>query len=191
MDDAELLAASARGDADAFATFYRRHLSTVVAFCRNATGSADTAADLTAEVFAAALEASARGRYEPQHDSAAPWLRGIARNKLLDSRRRGRVENATRVKLHMAPIILEDDDLRRVEELAALGESDTALALVDQLPDAERSAVKAHVLDERGYKEIAAELECSESVVRQRVSRGLARVRARLAQASTKENQAP
>ena len=113
MDDAELLAASARGDAEAFATFYRAHLSAVVAYCRNATGSADTAADLTAEVFAAAL--SGADRYRPEHDSAVAWLRGIARNKLLDSRRRGRVEDATRRKLGMGSLAIEDDDLRRVE----------------------------------------------------------------------------
>src|ERR1700690_3028243 len=99
MDDSELLAASAGGDPEAFAAFYRRHLTAVVAFCRNATGSADTAADLTAEVFAAALSGAAR--YQPEQDSAIEWLRGIARNKLLDSRRRGRVEDATRRKLQM------------------------------------------------------------------------------------------
>ena len=36
------------------------------------------------------------------------------------------------------------------------------------------------MVDERGYGEIAAELQCSESVVRQRVSRGLAALRTRL-----------
>ena len=76
MDDAELLAASARGDADAFATFYRRHLAKVVGFCLHENGSREAAADLTAEVFAAALEAS--GRYEPRFESAAPWLLGHA-----------------------------------------------------------------------------------------------------------------
>src|SRR6202035_3794226 len=39
---------------------------------------------------------------------------------------------------------------------------------------------QARVLDEQGYDEIAAELECSESVVRKRVSRGLAALRTRL-----------
>jgi DNA-directed RNA polymerase specialized sigma24 family protein len=33
------------------------------------------------------------------------------------------------------------------------------------------------VLDERSYEDIARELRCSSSVVRQRVSRGLARLR--------------
>jgi RNA polymerase sigma factor (sigma-70 family) len=179
MNDSELLAASASGDAEAFATFYRRHLGAIVAFCRNATGSADTAADLTAEVFAAAL--SAAGRYRPEHDTALAWLRGIARNKLLDSRRRGRVEDATRRKLGMASLAIDDDDLRRVEELAAIGQSARALSVVEHLPADERRAVHARIVEERDYAEIAAELQCSESVVRQRVSRGLARVRARLA----------
>lgn len=180
MTDSELLAASASGDADAFAKFYRRHLAAVLAYCLNATESADTAADLTAEVFAAAL--SGADRYQPQHDSAAAWLRGIARNKLLDSRRRGRVEDATRRKLGMAPLALEDEDLRRVEELAASGQSARALsAVVDELPAEQREAVHARIVDERSYADIAAELRCSESVVRQRVSRGLARARARLA----------
>jgi RNA polymerase sigma-70 factor (ECF subfamily) len=33
------------------------------------------------------------------------------------------------------------------------------------------------ILDERSYPEIAAELRCSENVIRKRVSRGLARLR--------------
>ncbi len=177
MDDAGLLVATAHGDADAFASFYRRHLRQVVGFCLRATGDPDVAADLTAEVFAAAIEAA--GRYQPSRDSALPWLLGIARNKLLESRRRGRVEDRLRRRLRMAPLELGDDDLRRVGELAALDEIAVAAA-VDGLPAAERDAVRARVIDERSYREIAATLECSESVVRQRVSRGLARVRDRL-----------
>jgi RNA polymerase sigma-70 factor (ECF subfamily) len=177
MDDGELIAATARGDADAFAALYRRHLPRVVGFALRATGDPEVSADLTAEVFAAALASCAR--YEPQHDSAAPWLLGIAQNKLRESRRRGRVENATRRRLQMSALPLEDGDLERVEELAAIGDLNVASAL-DRLPANERDAVRARVIDERDYRDIADELECSESVVRQRVSRGLARVRTRL-----------
>ena len=35
----------------------------------------------------------------------------------------------------------------------------------------------AHHVEERGYTEIATELRCSESVIRKRVSRGLAVMR--------------
>jgi RNA polymerase sigma factor (sigma-70 family) len=177
MNDARLLEASAHGDADAFAAFYRRHLPAVLGFCLRETGSREAAADLAGEVFAAAL-AGCR-RYESRHDSAAPWLLGIARNKLLESRRRGRVENAARRRLGIGRLELDDDDLARVEELAAIGDR-PALSLVDALPADERHAVRARIVDERAYADIAAELACSESVVRKRVSRGLARVRKQL-----------
>ena len=55
-----------------------------------------------------------------------------------------------------------------------------AVSLVEALPSDERAAVRARIVDERDYADIAAELECSESVVRKRVSRGLARVRQQL-----------
>ncbi len=41
----------------------------------------------------------------------------------------------------------------------------------------ERDAVRARVVDERTYASIAAEMRCSELVIRKRVSRGLARLR--------------
>jgi RNA polymerase sigma factor (sigma-70 family) len=184
MDDERLLAATARGDAEAFAAFYRRHLALVSGFCLRATGDRELAADLVGEVFAVALAGCAR--YVAQHESAAPWLIGIAQNKLRESRRRGRVQDAVRRRLQIRPLAIDDEDLLRVEELAALGAASIAAA-VDALPRAERDAVRARVVEERDYRELAAEMHCSESVVRQRVSRGLARVRAQLAQAQTIE----
>jgi RNA polymerase sigma factor (sigma-70 family) len=177
MNDAGLLSATACGDAEAFAVFYRRHLARVVSFALRATGDRELAADLTGEVFAAALAAC--GRYRPDHETAVPWLLGIAQNKLRESRRRGRVEDVARRRLEIAPLALTDADLERVEELAAQDVAGVAAA-VEGLPPHERDAVTARVIEERGYREIAAELRCSESVVRQRVSRGLARMRAGL-----------
>jgi RNA polymerase sigma factor (sigma-70 family) len=52
--------------------------------------------------------------------------------------------------------------------------------LVRELPHDQQQAIQARVIEERGYREIAAELETSESVVRKRVSRGLAAIRKRL-----------
>jgi RNA polymerase sigma factor (sigma-70 family) len=54
------------------------------------------------------------------------------------------------------------------------------LALLEDLPPRQREAVRARVLFEREYADIAAELRCSEMVVRQQVSRGLTRLRVRL-----------
>jgi RNA polymerase sigma-70 factor (ECF subfamily) len=56
---------------------------------------------------------------------------------------------------------------------------DVAQALED-LPADQREAVHGRVLEDRSYPELALSLQCSESVVRQRVSRGLRGLRERL-----------
>jgi RNA polymerase sigma-70 factor (ECF subfamily) len=104
------------------------------------------------------------------------WLLGIARNKQLESQRRGRIENAARRRLGLAPVALEDADLERVVELASVDER--IMASFASLPEDQRTALLSRVVEERSYGEIASELRCSESVIRQRVSRGLKTLRA-------------
>jgi RNA polymerase sigma factor (sigma-70 family) len=161
--DEELLSAIAACDGDAFTFFYRRHLPRVLAYLLRETGDRELAADLAAEVFAAALVGARR--YQPMHDTALPWLLGIARNTVGASRRRGRVEARARRRLGYEPVAFEELDIDRTDEL------------LSSLPAAERDAVRARVVDERTYASIAAEMRCSELVVRKRVSRGLARLR--------------
>jgi RNA polymerase sigma-70 factor, ECF subfamily len=173
--DGQLLAAVVAGDGPAFATFYRRHLPTVVGYLLRETGDREVTADLTAEVFAAIFLVARRFRPRGA-GSARPWVLGIARNKLLESRRHGRVEDRARRRLAFEPEVLDDDDLARVDELAAAPQHGV-LELVEQLPEAQRDAVRSRVLEEREYGEIARELGCSELVARQRVSRGLSRLR--------------
>ncbi len=138
----------------------------------------EATADLAAEVFAAVFLVARRFR-ERGTGSARPWVLGIARNKLLESRRRGRVEDRARRRLVFEPEVLDDDDLARVDELAAAADQ-PALELVEQLPERQREAIRSRVLEEREYGEVARELNCSELVARQRVSRGLARLRDQL-----------
>jgi len=175
--DAALLAAIAGRDGAAFAVFYRRHLPTVLAFLMRETRDRETAADLAAEVFAAVLLAA--GRYNEQGESATPWVIGIARNKVLMSFRRGRVEARARHRLGFRPVALDDGDLDGIEEVAQRG-GGRLVALVEELPEDERFAVRSRVLEERPYRETASELQCSEMVIRKRVSRGLARMRDQL-----------
>jgi RNA polymerase sigma factor (sigma-70 family) len=175
--DAELLAAVAQRDGAAFSAFYRRHLAEVLAYLVRETGDSELAADLAAEVFAAVLLSA--GRYEAQVPSALPWVIGVARHKLLMSWRRGRVEARARQRLGLEPVELDDLALERVEQLADAGVGRLE-QMLEQLPPMEREAVRWHVVDEVGYEEIAAQLNCSEMVVRKRVSRGLGRLRNRL-----------
>jgi RNA polymerase sigma factor (sigma-70 family) len=173
LSDEELLV-RARSVPRAFGVFYERHVRAVHGYFRRRAPDAETAFDLTAETFAAALRSVPR--YEPGPAPARAWLFGIARHTLSGSFRRGQVEDRARRALAMQPIVLDDDD---VEALELLAES-PALQAVQELPDDQRAAVLARHVDGESYVEIARRLSCSESVVRQRVSRGLRTVRARL-----------
>lgn len=175
--DAALLAATAH-EPEAFAVFYRRHVRALLGYLLARTRRPELAADLCAETFASALE-SARD-YDEGRGPARAWLFAIAGNRLIDSVRRGRVEDGARRRLGIAPRELTDSDLERVEELADLRGGTDAELLVGDLPADQRAAVLARIIQERDYSDIAAELQVSEAVVRQRVSRGLSSLRARI-----------
>ena len=175
--DQRLLEGIAARDPDAFRVFYRRHLPLVVSFLLRESEDPELAADLAAEVFAGAMIAAAR--YRADYDTALPWLLGIARNILGTSRRRGRVDDEARRRLGLRVFELDDLDLERVEAMVDSAREDAA-ALIESLPEHEREALRARIVDERDYAEIAEQLRCSELVVRKRVSRGLGRLRAQL-----------
>ena len=170
--DEELLEATRRHP-EAFGVFYSRHEERVVRYFLARTGEAEVAADLAAETFAAALSSAHRFRRRPE--PAAAWLFDIARNTLAMSRRRGRVEERARRRLGMPQLVLTDEVLDRIEALEG-----TAVELVGDLPPDQAEAVRARIVDERDYADIAKDLRCSQAVVRKRVSRGLESLRNRM-----------
>ena len=170
--DEELLSAP---DARSFEEFYLRNVDMVLGYFARRTGDAELAADLTSETFAAVL--AGRRRYKPRKGAAAAWLFGIASRKLADAQRKGYAERRMCRRLGMERIDLTDADIAHIE---SLGES----ALLEDLPVDQAIAVRAHVIDERPYGEIAGELHTSEAVVRKRVSRGLATARRRMGRQS-------
>ena len=170
--DEQLLVAR---DAASFELFYLRHVDAMLGFFARRTFDAEMAADLCAETFAAAL--ASRRRFRPGGPPARAWLFGIGAKKLADAQRRGYADIRARRRLGMERIELSDQDIARIERL---GEGDETRALMELLPAEQRSAITAHVIDERPYGEIAGELQTSEAVVRKRVSRGLATMRRRI-----------
>jgi RNA polymerase sigma-70 factor (ECF subfamily) len=76
--------------------------------------------------------------------------------------------------------MVDDAELARVEEIADRGAAEAALV---GLPPAQRDAVLARVVQEKPYAEIAAQMRCSELLVRQRVSRGLRAMRDQMKEA--------
>jgi RNA polymerase sigma-70 factor, ECF subfamily len=175
----EQLLEEALGDGEAFAEFYRRHASTLLGYLTRRTGDAEVAADLTAETFAAALEGLPR--FKPSLGPASAWLYGIARHKLARTLERGRVEDAARRKLKLPRIVVDDEAIERIEAFAASETTGRLISdLFERLPDEQRHALRARVVHEREYAEIASSHATSETVIRKRVSRALARLRAGL-----------
>jgi RNA polymerase sigma-70 factor (ECF subfamily) len=173
--DVDLLRAIAAGEEAAFAVFYRAHVDGIVAFFRRRVESPELAFDLTAETFAAVVVSAESFNGDAP---AVAWLFGIARNKLRESLRRARVEDAARRRLGLHPVALTDSDLERVDQMTDGG--DALHRGLAALPEPVREALLARHVDELEYTEIAARLACSEQVVRQRVHRGLTRLRASL-----------
>jgi RNA polymerase sigma factor (sigma-70 family) len=178
--DGELLLA-ARSCSEPFGVFYERHFASVLGFFRRRVPGPEEAFDLAAETFAAAL--GSLPRFQPSPEPAQAWLFAIARHKLSEALRRNRVQDEARRALAMQPIQLDDEAIEILERLATA----PALELLETLPAGQREAIQAHYLDERGYSEIAAELQCSESVVRKRVSRGLAALRSNVGRSGSHE----
>lgn len=172
-DDAELLVLTPSVPA-AFDVFFVRHSKAIASYLWRQTGSQELAADLTSETFAVALEAVER--YDRAKGDARGWLFGIAKMTVLASYRQQRAERSARERLGHTVSGYSDEGWDEAEAridaaLPGLVEG------IEELPRAERRAVVARILDERDYAEIAASEEATEAAIRQRVKRGLARLR--------------
>src|SRR3954454_16342547 len=156
---------------DSFDAMYLRYREPVLGYFARRVGEPEVAADLMAETFARAL---VRYRTEPPDEPAA-WLFTIARNLLIDSSRRGQVEESARRKLHLEPLVLHDADIQRIEEVAEA--ADLAESVRATLSPTQYEALRARAVDEESYAELALRLRCSAAVARKRVSRAIANVR--------------
>ena len=160
------------GEPDAFAVFYRRHEDAILRYMVARVRDGELAADLAAETFAAALISAPR--FRPRPEPAAAWRFGIAGN-VLRSRSRAQPRGLRSPGLGMPPLELSDEDVTGIEALLS---DVSARQMLSSLPEEQAGAIEARVLDDISYEDIARRLRCSEAVVRKRVSRGLATLRA-------------
>lgn len=177
LTDAELLERTA-AELDAFAAFYRRHIHWVLGVAARRTRSAEHAGDLAAEVFASAFLAAGRFRRTRPDGAANTWLFGILLHKLAGFERRGAVERRGRARLRMREPVMT---VHEFEMYAAQDERAPSIAAaLGHLPLQQQDAVRARVIDECSYDEVAVRLQISEASARKRVSRGLAALRIEL-----------
>jgi RNA polymerase sigma-70 factor (ECF subfamily) len=164
-------------DAAAISRLYRAHAAGMLGFFMRRTFDPEVAVDLVADTFVAAV--ADRGSFRGGSDEeAVGWLYGIARHRLADFVRRGRVERRALEQAGFQRRALSDSEYERIEELAGLGElREQVAAGLDRLSDEHRVALRLRIVEERPYPEVAAALGVSEQTARARVSRAVAALR--------------
>src|SRR5262245_23313446 len=160
------------------ATAYRRLLRGLEPALRSAARrglgragfSADEAEDVVQEILLAVH--LKRHTWEPTAP-ILPWIRAIARYKLVDAlRRRGRVAHG-----HVS---IEDVSESLVaDEPAPVTTTQTVDRYVQTLPDRQRNVVRAVAMEGASIREAAERLHMSEGAVRVALHRGLASISAR------------
>lgn len=166
--DAELLARSV-AEPELFANLYERHGLAVRRYVTRRVGDGH-GDDLAAEVFVRAFHA--RGRYRAEHESALPWLLGVANNVIADHRRLEQRRLATMQRITAeAPGLLEHDHAGLAPEL---------VAALRALPASERDTLLLVVWGELTQDEAAIALGVPVGTVSSRITRARKRLAATL-----------
>ena len=177
--DHRLLEATVGGDADAFAQLYRRHERAVTRFVIRRSASADEVADVVSDTFLVALRRA--GSYTPVHDSALPWLLGIARHQLLGQHRaRTRARHLVNRVAGRTPRFDDDESAAIAEAIDAARVGSDLQAGLLALSAGERAAFELVALDGLSAAEAATVLDISAGAVRTRLTRARSRLRLHL-----------
>jgi len=174
--DAQLLADGDQPE-ETFAVFYQRHVDALIRFAARRGLGPEAAADVVADAMVAAL----RGRYayRPEREHARLWLLTIVDRRIIDRLRRRDAEDRRDSHLRNEALVLTESDRASYQQLLEEADERALDALAD-LPSAQQAAIRARVLGERSYAELAAALGLSQSAARQQVSRGLSALRHKL-----------
>lgn len=166
-------------DPDAFEAFYREHVEAVQRFVARRVDDRDRAADLTTEIFLAAIASA--GAYRPGRGTPVAWLFGVARNVVADDRRRRARERRANGEI-IGRRLLDDDDVARIEaRLDAAARSRALYAALATLPENERAVLELVAVDDLPVAQAAAALGIRPVTARVRLHRARRTLRAQLA----------
>jgi RNA polymerase sigma-70 factor (ECF subfamily) len=165
-------------DPDALEVFYREHLETVQRFVARRVADPHLAADLTAEVFLAAVDSASS--YRPDRGVPAAWLVGVARHVLATEFRRQSRDRAVQRRIS-GRRLLDADSLARIEErIDAEREARALYGALASLPERDRALMELVALDGLSVADAAAVLGVTPGTARVRLHRSRARVQSLL-----------
>ena len=156
-------------DPTAFEAFYRANVEAVQRFIARRVNDPHLAADLTADVFLAVIEAS--DSYRPSRGTPIAWLYGVARNVVAD-RHRQQARELRLVTRVAGRALLDPDSLARVEDrITAEQESRRLYAALSTLPEDDRALIELVALDGLSVADAAQVLGVKPGTARVRLHR--------------------
>jgi RNA polymerase sigma-70 factor (ECF subfamily) len=165
-------------DPATFEAFYREHVEAVQRFITRRVADPHLAADLTADVFLAAIDAAPS--YRPGRGAPAAWLFGIARNVVSSEHRRAGRERRATARVEGGRLLASDDIARMQERIDAGARARELYAALSGLPDGERAVFELTALDDLTPAEAAAALGIRPVTARVRLHRARTALRGRL-----------
>jgi RNA polymerase sigma-70 factor (ECF subfamily) len=141
-------------DPAAFEAFYRAHVESVQRFVARRVADPHLAADLTAEIFLAAIDAA--GGYRADRGRPEAWLFGVARNVVAAEHRRAARERRANARVEGRRFLGEDDVERMQQRIDAAARARELYAALAELPDGERAVLELVALDDLTVTEAAA-----------------------------------
>jgi RNA polymerase sigma-70 factor (ECF subfamily) len=163
-------------DPEAFEAFYREHVEALQRFIARRVATPEAAADLTADVFLAAIQAA--DSYDPRCGPAKAWLFGIARHCIADSYRAAARESRATAAV-VGRELLDADDLARIHErLDAEAAARELYQRLGTIPEPERAVLELVALDELTVAEAAGVLGITTVAARVRLHRARNRLAA-------------
>ena len=176
------LAASLRGDREAFGGLIRQYQNTVYAVVYSITGNLQQSEDLTQETFVAAWLQLRELRDEAKFPA---WLCGIARNLAQNWVRTNARRNTPVARSELVEQLAAEPERDRAEiasgETSETQDRQAQAAMVweilQELPEQYREPLVLFYQQSQTTAEIAAALDLTEANVRQRLSRGRTRIR--------------
>jgi RNA polymerase sigma-70 factor (ECF subfamily) len=165
-------------DPEAFERFYRRHVEAVQRFVARRVDDPYLAADLTADVFVAAIESA--GSYRRSRGEPVAWLFGIARNVVAGERRRNAKELRTAARIRGRELVDEDDLAALHERIDRESAARTLYRELSRLPEGEQAVLELVALDGLSAGEAGRALGIGPVAARVRLHRARSRLRNRL-----------
>jgi RNA polymerase sigma factor (sigma-70 family) len=161
-------------DPDAFEAFYREHVESVQRFVSRRVSDRELAAELTSDIFVAAIESA--GSYRRSRGTPVAWLFGVARVVVSSElRRQGRERRATSRLLGRR--LLDEDAAARIDErLDAEAQRRRLYEAMACLPDGQRAVLELVAVDGLTLTEAAGALGINPLAARVRLHRARARM---------------